>query len=130
MIGGIDIRIPSRAGDLSVEVAARAIRQAWPNATFEDGLTGDRYDHFWDIPFGETEELFVYRDPASAEIWDAEAATPDTSNRMVHIIADEGLITAVVDERTTEMEEIIAAIRSGLTDDLLDIPAMLMLEAA
>ena len=125
MIGGIDIRIESRAGDLSVEVAVRAIRQAWPNATFEDGLTGDRYDHFRDIPFGETEELFVYRDPASAEVWEAEGAIPAAYNRMIHIIADEGLLTAVVDEKTAEMEEIIAAIRFGLSDDLLNIPAML-----
>ena len=120
----IDILMPSRAGDLLVEVAVRAIRQAWPNATFEDGLTGDRYDHFRDIPFGETEELFVYRDPDSARIWDDEGASPAASNRMIHIIADEGLITVVVDEKNAEMEEILAAIRFGLADDLLIIPAI------
>ena len=61
MIGGIDIRIPTRAGVLSVEVSVRAIRQTWSRAVFENGLTGDRYDSFAD-PFGEVKELFVYRD--------------------------------------------------------------------
>jgi hypothetical protein len=124
MIGGIDIPIPTRAGELAIEAAVRAIRQAWPNAVFENGTTGERYDHFREIPFGAVGEIFVYRDSASAEIWDAEGAIPDVHNTMIHLIADDELITAVVDERNVEMEEIIAAIRYGLSDDLLNVPAL------
>ena len=62
MIGGIDVRIPSGAGPQSIEVAVRAIRQAWPGAVFENGNTAERYPFFRQIPFGAVDELFVYRD--------------------------------------------------------------------
>jgi hypothetical protein len=125
MIGGIDIRIPTRAGDSSLEVSVRAIRQKWPGAIYENGLTGDRYDHFRQIPFGDVEELFVYRDSAAAELWDIEGAVPNARNSMIHVIADQDMLTAVIDERDAEMDGIIAAIRSGLADELFYIPAFL-----
>ena len=63
MIGGIDVQIPTRCGpSLSTEVAVRAIRQRWPHSDYENGLTGERYFEFNQIPFGEIQELFVYRD--------------------------------------------------------------------
>jgi len=122
MIGGIDVYIPTRAGNSSVEIAVRAVRQIWPNAVFENGLTGDRYNRFSEIPFGEIEELFVYCSTAAADIWDSEGAIPDVYNTMVHIIADKEMIIAVVDEKDAAMERILAAIRSGLSDDILYIP--------
>jgi hypothetical protein len=114
MIGGIDVHIPTKAGALSLELAARAIRQRWPGAVLENGTTGQRYESFAEVPFEGLEELFVYRDPDAADLWDAEGATPAATNTMVHLLADEGTITAVVDERTPEMEAILTAIRSGL----------------
>ena len=42
---------------------------------------------------------------------------------MIHIIADEDLVTVVVDLRDAAIEEIIAAIRSALGDDIFYIPA-------
>ena len=76
MIGGIDIPIPTTAGPNSIEVAVRAIRQKWPHAEYENGLTGERYSQFCQIPFGEIEEIFVYRDHESADLWEAEGAVP------------------------------------------------------
>lgn len=125
MIGGIDVRIPTRAGVSSSEVAVRAIRQKWPNAVFENGLTGDRYDGFWNIPFGEIEELFVYKDSDAATIWDAKGAVDEASNSMIHLISDPDLLTVVVDEKNAEMEVILSSIRSGLSDEILCIPALL-----
>jgi hypothetical protein len=130
MIGGIDVPIRTRAGDLSLEVAVRAVRQKWPRAVFENGTTGERYNHFWEIPFGGLRELFVYRDPTAADLWDAEGAIPAASNTMVHLLADEGWITAVVDEKTPEIEEVLAGIRSGLEHALFVIPAQFLPEAA
>lgn len=124
MIGGIDIRLPTRAGIESVEVAVRAIRQFWPQAVFEHGDTGERYNDFWQIPFGDVKELFTYRDRSVADVWDEKGAIPDVSNTMIHILYDEGLITAVIDEWTAEMEAIIDAIRSGLDDPILHIVAL------
>ena len=126
MIGGIDIQLPTRCGPPSVEVAVRAIRQRWPRAVFENGLTGDHYEHFRQIPFGEITEIFVYRDRASADVWDAEGAIPSVHNTMIHVIADDDRITVVVDERDAAMEEIVAAISSGLRDGIHYIPAELV----
>jgi hypothetical protein len=125
MIGGIDIRIPNRVGQESVEVAVRAIRQQWPRAVFENGNTAERYDYFWQIPFGDVEELFVYRDANSADLWDKYGAIPEAENSMVHVIYDDGLITAVIDDRTKETEAIVQSIRSALEDPILTLPALL-----
>lgn len=124
MIGGIDVHLPTMAGASSTEVAVRAIRQRWCLATFENGITGERYDHFQQIPFGEIEELFVYRDAESADKWDAEGAVPDVYNTMIHLILDENLLTVVVDSKDAAMMELIAAIESGLRDEILFIPAV------
>ncbi len=116
MIGGIDVQIPTRCGPVSTEVAIRAIRQRWPQSEYENGLTGERYREFSQIPFGDIEEILVYRDCTSADRWDAEGAIPSLRNTMIHIIADPGLVTVVVDERDAAMEEVIAAISSALRD--------------
>ena len=76
MIGGIDVQIPTRCGPLSTEVAVRAVRQRWPHAEYENGVTGERYSEFCRIPFGQVEEIFVYRDRASADSWDCARCEP------------------------------------------------------
>ncbi len=126
MIGGIDIEIPARAGERSMQVAVRAMIQCWPKAVFENGLTGERYDDYWHIPFGpELEEIFVYRDSDAADVWDAEGAVPDVYNTMVHAIADEETITVVMDVKDAVAEMILAAITSALSDDILYLSAEL-----
>ncbi len=79
MIGGIDIQVPTTCGALSTEIAVRAIRQYWPQAEYENGLTGERYREFSHIPFGDIEEIFVYRDGAFADRWDADGCAPFAS---------------------------------------------------
>lgn len=118
MIGGLDIDLPTFGNRSSVEVAVRAIRQIWPRSVFENTDTGDRYVFFWQIPFGKIDGLFVYRDAAIADAWDDEGAVPSLRNTMIHVIADDETITVVVDERDSEMSEVIAAITSGLRDDI------------
>jgi len=122
MIGGIDVFITTKAGGSAIEVAVRAIRQLWPRAVFQNSLTGDRYDYFRQIPFGNLEELFVYRDSVSADAWDEEGAIPENFNTMVHLLSDEDLLTVVIDEKDVVMEEMLSAIRSGLGDEILHIP--------
>ena len=97
MIGGIDIAIPTQAGDSSLVAAVRAILQYWPNAVFENGVTGERYGRLAEVPFGLIEEIFVYRDSAIADAWEAEGTVPDLYDTMVHVIADDDRVTLVVD---------------------------------
>jgi hypothetical protein len=123
MIGGIDVAIPTNCGPMSIEIAVRAIRQRWPHAEYENGITGDRYHEFGQIPFGKLEEIFVYRDGAAADRWDADGAIPSLRNTMIHLVADPELVTVVVDERDAEMEAIVTAISSALRDKVPPIPA-------
>jgi pheromone shutdown protein TraB len=124
MIGGIDIRLPTKAGKSSLEIAVRTIRQMWPLAVFENGLTGDKYERFSQIPFGDIEELFVYRDSAAEKEWDDEGAVEGVQNLMIHLILDEEMLTVVVDERDAFMEKVIGAIESGLRDEVHCIAAV------
>lgn len=123
MIGGIDIEVPHHAEENAAEVVVRTIRLQWQSAVFENGLTGDRYEHFSQIPFRQIEELFVYRDSQIADRWDAEGAVPDLCNTMIHLIADHGLMTIVIDEQTDEMKAIVASIRFALQDSSRFMPA-------
>lgn len=120
MIGGVDIEIPTRAGRSALDASVRAIRQSWPHARFENSVNGESYDRFSQIPFGQLEELFVYRDEAAKLLWDAEGAVPETANSMIHLIADESAIFVVMDDDTTrEMQCILGAIKSFLKDDVV-----------
>ncbi len=121
MIGGIDIPIPTTAGRTSLEAAVRAIRQKWPTSVYENGLTGDPYSRFWDIPFGGAEEIFVYKDSDAARLWDAEGAVDEALNTMIHLIIEHDWLTVVIDEKTAEMVQILALIRSALADEILNV---------
>ena len=35
---------------------------------YESGETGERYARFEDIPFGELDEVFIYRDPSAGHV--------------------------------------------------------------
>ena len=122
MIGGIDVFLTSRAGGSTLEIAVRAIRQSWPHAVFQNALTGVRYDVFRQIPFGRLDELFVYRDGIAADAWDQAGAIPENDNTMIQLIIDDDLITVVMDARDSTTEPMLAAIRSGLNDDIHYIP--------
>lgn len=123
MIGGIDIQLPTMAGDSAIEVAIRVIRQCWPQAVFENGISGERYNAFWDIPLGVIEELFVYQESKYADAWDDEGAVPKLSNTMIHLIPEDDMLTVVIDQRDQQMNEIISAIASGLRDEILFVSA-------
>jgi hypothetical protein len=123
MIGGIDVHLATSRGGSSAEAAVRAIRQRWPRAVFENGLTGERYPQFGLIPFNDIEEIFVYRDRESADAWDAEGAVPALYNTMIHLVPDDDQLTLVIDERDTAMEELIAAVESALGDAILHVTA-------
>jgi hypothetical protein len=118
MIGGIDISVKSPAGNESLEIACRAIAQLWPGAVFAHGETGERYAYVFLVPFSEMEEVFVYRDDESADVWFEKGAVPEAHNTMIHILYDPGLLTVVVDELSQPMKEALGAIRSALTDDI------------
>ena len=62
MIGGTDIVIPTAGGHASLDLCLRVIRRYWPEAVFEDALTGDRYDRYESPPIGRLTEVLVDRE--------------------------------------------------------------------
>src|SRR4051794_5569313 len=97
MIGGTDIVIPATGDDAAFEGCLRAILQHWPQATFEDAITGEKYGRYDDRPPGHTKELFIYKDAAAEAAWDADK--PDSpTNSMVYLILSADSVTAVVDD--------------------------------
>jgi hypothetical protein len=123
MIGGIDIDLLSRAGDRSVEVAVRAVRQYWPLAVYENPETADRYEFFSEIPFRGLSELFIYRDSQSADEWDEHGAVPRLANTMIHVIADADRLTIVVDDKNAQMNRLIEDLAAALVDEVLFLSA-------
>jgi hypothetical protein len=60
MIGGTDVVIPTFAGPIALDARVRIIRRYWPQARFEDAITGEKYGDSGDLPIGSIRELFVY----------------------------------------------------------------------
>jgi hypothetical protein len=99
MIGGEDIII--HTGDLgarSLDWIVRCILRRWSNAIIQDGENSDLYGAYQDVPFGKVSELFIYRDQLSFDSWSQFGANIDAANAMVHLIAQENVLTLVMDD--------------------------------
>lgn len=115
MIGGVDIEISTRAGRAALEVSVRVIRSHWPRAVFKNAENAERYDQFDEIPFNLLKEIFVYKDEAARDLWDAEGAVSEAINLMIHLIVDGLSLFVVMDDDTTEeMRSVLGVIRARL----------------
>ena len=97
MIGGTDIVIPTGGGHAPLDICLRVIRRYWPEAVFEDALTGDRVERYESLPIGRLNEVLVYQNSRSAQEWDEKGADPSLSNTMIHLLLGEKTLTTVVD---------------------------------
>src|SRR5437773_583117 len=119
MIGGTDIVIPTGGGHAPLDLCLRVVRRYWPEAVFEDALTGDRYDRYESLPIGRLTEVLVYQDGRSAKEWDEKGADPSLGNTMIHLLLGEKTLTAVVDNPTEQiMREIIDSMQFALRMDI------------
>lgn len=119
MIGGNDIVFPAVGDAASLEACARLVGRSWPDARFEDAITGDKYHHLGEIPFGKVRELLAYPNADAEEAWDADS--PDSpENSMLYLIVRPEDVTVVLDNpNTVEMRSILSAIRDLLWTDIL-----------
>jgi hypothetical protein len=99
MIGGTDIIIPTRAGDVALDHCLRVIRRYWPQAVFEDAVTGNRVEL---LPIGHLKEVFVHQNGAATQEWDEKGADPSLGNTMIHLLLAEGSVTVVMDDPEDE----------------------------
>jgi hypothetical protein len=114
MIGGNDIVFGAVGDSASLEACARIIRRVWPHVRFEDAVTGDKYKHITEIPFGSVRELLAYLSKEAEASWDADS--PDSpENSMLYIIVRENDITVVLDDPdAAEISLILEGIRGAL----------------
>lgn len=119
MIGGNDIVFPAVGDPASLEACARIVGRHWPDVRFEDAITGDKYRHLAEIPFGKVGELLVYPNADAEAAWDADS--PDsTENSMLYLIVRPEDLTLVLDNPdTAEMRSILGAIHDLLWTDIL-----------
>lgn len=98
MIGGNDyiLKNPGIPSCAMLDVTLRIIRRYWPDFIAQDVETGVIYGKYLDIPFGQTGELFVYKDRNAFVSWE-NGVTPENKGSMIHLIADEDETTIVTD---------------------------------
>ncbi len=114
MIGGNDIVFPAVGNPATLEACARIVGRHWADVRFEDAITGDKYRHLADIPFGKVRELLAYPSADAEAAWDADS--PDSAeNSMLYLIVRPEDITVVLDNpQTDEMQSILNTIANML----------------
>ena len=101
MIGGTDIVIPAKGDSETLDACVRMIREFWPEARFEDALTGEKYSRYTDVPIERLGELFVYPDVIAETLWDRGDANA-AANSMVYLVLSPENVTVVADDPTAE----------------------------
>jgi len=131
MIGGTDLIFPTKAGTTALDFCLRMIHKEWPEAIYEDAITGKNLDDYHSTSLAERSELFVFRDMAVAREWDNRGADPSLENTMVHIILSDGYLTLVVDDPSEAiMKRILTAIQNGLHNDCFLVAPVPQVEGA
>jgi len=118
MIGGTDILLRTSGNPAALDACTRVLQRYWPQARFENALTGDKYSGSTDLPAGRVRELLVYRDTAAEAAWDAEHGNA-APNTMIYLILSSDCLTAVLDDpNTEEMQSILESMRKALQIDV------------
>lgn len=119
MIGGSDIIFHTICGSASLEVAVRAIARQWPNAVFEDAVSGTTWSECRSIQGADLQELLIYRDQAAARRWHDMGADESLAGTLVHLLLSPGQLTVVVDSQPgAEFQSILADIGHALARDV------------
>jgi enoyl-CoA hydratase/carnithine racemase len=125
MIGGTDLSMPIKNKLVALDVCLRLIRHIWPNAVYENALTGEKADRYEELAIGLLDELFVYQDERVAREWDEKGNVPHLENTMLHLLLSESVLTAVTDNPAEKtMRQLIESIRSALRMNVLNNPVV------
>lgn len=130
MIGGTDIVMPAKGDAAALDACARVIGRHWPQARFEDAITGEKFRHYSEIPIGRLRELLAYPNAEAESKWDADSSD-SPPNSMLYIILSDESVTAVLDDASSdEMRSILDSMRAVLQMDILNTDAEAYAEAA
>lgn len=93
--GGVDVVIPTDRPVELMELAVRRLFAMWPHGVVchTDGRRQWGPMWYYEIPFGEATEFFVFRDEAARK-----ASLVDPTNvDMIHLLRRDGELTVVMD---------------------------------
>ena len=118
-IGGSDVIIKTKVNSTVMPTVVKTIIQYWPKATFENAISGDKFDKYGKIPFKQLDELFIHRDAEIEIACDSGEWPPNT---MIYVIARDNDFTIIVDDpEDAEMKKIIDAIKLAIKNDQLKV---------
>jgi hypothetical protein len=124
MIGGSDFVIPTLASGAAFDACLRTIRRHWPNAIFQDAISGAKVDRFDAVPIGRWMEMFAYRDAAAARDWDEYELIPELAGTMVHLTRSGSDITITVDDVPgPEIKRMVDNMQRAIRMDIFTLPA-------
>jgi hypothetical protein len=119
MIGGTDIVIPAIGKPAALDNCVRIVQGRWPQARFENAVTGEKYARYGDIPLGHVRELFAYPDASAEAAWDGDNSKAP-ANSMLHLILSPNSVTVVLDDPdTADMQAILEGFRTMLETQIL-----------
>lgn len=126
LISGIDnvLRVPTPTRGTSQDRALEFFAARWPNCVVETDelpLAVRPSDANFRHQLSVAQELFIYPTAEAAASWNEDGATPENSNQMIHLLFTapdplraESMITAVIGDRTPEMEQLVEDLRRTL----------------
>jgi hypothetical protein len=119
MIGGTDIVIPAIGDADALDACARVVQKRWPNARFEDAVTGEKYARYDDIPLGRVRELLAYPGAKAEADWDADIPDSPPNSMLYFILSPESVTVVLDDPNTAEMQGMLRGFRTMLDTQIL-----------
>lgn len=93
----------------------RGIRSLWRSALIQPATAYATVPiHAFNYPVTTPVELLIYRDAASLASWQADGATDDNQDSMVHVIVSDRSITLVVDRHDSSLADAVRGILDAL----------------
>jgi hypothetical protein len=115
-----DVMIPATGEPVTLDGCVRIVQHHWPQARFEDPVTGKKYPSYRQIPIGRVRELLVYPDRQAETAWDV-GHLDAPANSMLHLIDSPPFITVVLDDpKAADMRSLLESIRAILGMDILN----------
>jgi hypothetical protein len=123
VVGGEGIICPAGSSDAALDLCLRAIRRYWPQAVFENALTGERVDRYESLSVGLLAEVLVYQNRQAVHEWDKHPSSPSLGNSVIRLLPAQGSMTAAVYEPADQsVRKILQSIELPLKIDMLNRP--------
>jgi hypothetical protein len=119
-VGDTLVVVPVPSDPVALDACVRMIYRQWPEACFEEVVTGKKYRTYEAIPFGRVQELLAYPDARAEAAWDAGSPHLPPHSMLQLIPAPHFVPELLDDAKVATSWPILALIRSILRMDILN----------